>query len=161
MEVLGMRLQTMGYGKQSLGAAAGSDTQDKSANIRRLVAQIKLHQAMLVSTKKFEGYFSIAFFTQIAFSGMVICSLTNELANVSTPPTFLFIQTFWRINKYSILIEITNRWIRWICRLHHAVDGTDDTDISTLLFRQRFDYQKRWATHAFVFIELAGIDAWQ
>lgn len=94
MEVLGMRLQTMGYGKQSLGAAAGSDTQDKSANIRRLVAQIKLHQAMLVSTKKFEGYFSIAFFTQISFSGMVICSLTNELANVSTPPTFLFIETF-------------------------------------------------------------------
>lgn len=80
MELLGRRLNNMGHEKS---AGNGNRVEPKLWYVRRLIDQIKLHQTMLDSTQIFERYFSIAFFTQISVSGMVICSLTNELAHVS------------------------------------------------------------------------------
>lgn len=83
MEVLGKRLSAMGYANTRTG-----DSREKAENLKRFKDQVKLHQVMLESTKIFEGHFAVAFFSQISVSGMVICSLTNELAHVSSHFTF-------------------------------------------------------------------------
>lgn len=85
MELLGMRLRGMGH-KDIPPAGAEAMTSMEGGGGRylyQLIDQIKLHENMLESIGMLEKYFSVAFFSQISVSGMVICSLTNELAHVS------------------------------------------------------------------------------
>lgn len=84
MELLGMRLRQMGHKNKLLTSHVEPVTLHDGTNyLFELVQQIKLHQRMLESIGNLEDYFSVAFFSQISVSGMVICSLTNELAHVS------------------------------------------------------------------------------
>lgn len=86
MDLLGQRMANMGYtNNDAVGRNKPEFRKDshKMEDVRRLIVYIKIHQKMLESTETFQGYFAIAFFCQISVSGMVICSLTNELAHVS------------------------------------------------------------------------------
>lgn len=128
MEILGKRLNNMGHEKILVNANK-TDYEDRTWYIRRLINQIKLHQKMIASTKSFERYFSMAFFTQISFSGMVICSLTNELAHVSKL-IIIFVQKI----ILSLFTDFTDFGFWPIYLLYDAANGIDDTNFLTLLF---------------------------
>lgn len=88
LRVLGRRMRALGYvndNNEKNGKTMNMEERKKYEinAIKDLIDCIKKHQTILQQSDIFERLFTMAFLSLIAISGIVICSMSNELSRVS------------------------------------------------------------------------------